>query len=63
MYDDATGWFAEWEDDDGSGWRPVLQCSGGFMVTCQGPWFYSEQECLDFIRHDILGAGMFDEGD
>ena len=52
-------WWAEW-DERYSGtyrWRPVLQCDG-FTVTCDGPWFATERECLDFVRREIVGAAV-----
>ena len=55
------GWFSEWDEDQKDTsftWRPVLQLDG-FMVTCQGPWFDSEEACDEFIREDIVGRGMW----
>jgi len=57
-------WWAEDDQEEGIvhkyaswTWRPVLQCDG-FVVTCDGPWFATERECLDFIRTEILHAGI-----
>jgi hypothetical protein len=58
---DETGWYAE-EDTDapvaGFAWRAVLQLPG-MVVPTEGHWFETEAACLEFIRDDILGKGLF----
>jgi hypothetical protein len=59
MYE--TGWFAEECTDAphaGFTWRAVLQLPG-LVVPTDGLWFDTEAECLDFIRDDIIGQGLF----
>lgn len=56
-----TGWFACFERGDEAvsdeyPWRPVLSL-GGYMVSTDS-WFKTEDECLDFIRTQILGQPL-----
>jgi hypothetical protein len=55
------GWFADYDDDQDSDWhgkwRPYLQLDGMcFPLADIG--FYSEADCDQFIRDDILGKGL-----
>lgn len=56
-----VGWFADLDEDQKSPmWQPCLQAQGG-VVTNLDISFTTEQDCLDFIRTEVLGCGMFDE--
>lgn len=58
---DETGWYAEECTDapvEGYTWRAILQLPG-IVVPTDGHWFDTETACLDFIRDDIIGKGMF----
>jgi hypothetical protein len=54
------GWFAEQGDNQPApwNWRPVLQLDG-MVMPADGPWFDTEAGCLEFIRDNVLGRGMF----
>lgn len=56
------GWFADVDEDGSEGypWAMFLQVDG-FCYRLGEVWFPNEQECLDYIRSDVLGLGMFDE--
>lgn len=56
------GWFADLADEEERDprcpWQPFLQISG-----CCFPlpvWFASEEDCMEFIRDDIVGRGLLD---
>lgn len=59
------GWYAEEDEDvrdEGKPmWRPVLQLNGHVM-TCDGPWHLTKDECEAFIRQDVIGKGMWPDG-
>lgn len=61
----AGWWFAEQDPDEDGGalkypWRPVLQLDG-MVMRCDGPWFATEQDCLEFIRDNVIPrAGLTD---
>lgn len=51
-----TGWFADIDSDDATPpyiWQPCVQVTGGLCTSLQ-IWFASKEECLKFIREDIL---------
>lgn len=54
------GWFADIDDPppDGFPWTPCLQVSGA--VHAFDVHFKTREECEQFIREEILGAGMLD---
>lgn len=57
---DRTGWFADFDEDEDDGrWVPVLQVDGCCFTFPAG--FNTEQDCLDFIRHSILGKQLLKE--
>ena len=57
--DPKRGWFAEIDDEAATEykWRPVLQADG-WLGELGDIWFRTEQECLDWIKTEILGHGM-----
>jgi hypothetical protein len=56
---EPTGWFADIDPDVDHRWQPCLQLGG--WCPSMPVWFKSEQECLDFIRDEIIGQGMYDQ--
>lgn len=55
-----NGWWAEHTDADDRRypWVPTLQSEGCcFSLPI---WFASEEECLDWIKSDIIGLGFLD---
>ena len=56
-----VGWFADLDKDQKTPmWQPCLQLQGG-IVTNLDISFTTERDCLDFIRAEVIGHGMFDE--
>lgn len=57
-----TGWFAEFDEDGPADakWRPTLQLAGGVGADFE-MWLRTEEDCLRFIREEVIGAGMFPE--
>lgn len=56
----GRGWFARLGDDDDAFpgyWQPTLQLDG--LQVPSGIGFTTEEDCLDFIRTEILGKGMW----
>lgn len=54
---DAGYWFAATDEEEGAGgfvWRAYLQLPG----WCPGlpAWFSSEEECVRFIKEQVIGA-------
>jgi hypothetical protein len=54
-----TGWFADRGPTD-DGWFPCVQTET--LNLDLEVWFETEAECLRFIREEILGLGLLDEG-
>lgn len=52
----GKGWWAEEDCEEDQGWRPVLQLDG--YVATFDIWFRTEQDCEDWIRTSVIGAGM-----
>lgn len=55
------GWFADTAMDgddppDGYPWQPVLQAGNSCHPI--DVWFRTEEECLSYIRDNILGKGV-----
>lgn len=60
---DQTGWFAD-IDSDQTGeyrWQPCLQLDG--WCPPLPVWFKTEQDCLDFIRTEVISQGIYDDGE
>lgn len=58
----AGWWYADYDEDgdDATPWRPGLQLDG-MVMTCDGPWFATEQDCLEFLRDTVIPrAGLTD---
>jgi hypothetical protein len=58
----ASYWWAE-HDPEGAlspnyPWRPTLQTGSSMCHSFEGISFGSEEDCLDFIRTEIIGAGL-----
>ena len=51
------GWFADFdpEADPRWPWKPMLQTPSGTLASIDSPSFTSEQDCIDFIRDEIIG--------
>ena len=57
-------WYAERDDEALAGrrmWRPVLQLDG--HVCAFAIWFDTEQECVAFIRNEVMPATLDPEMD
>lgn len=54
------GWLADVDEDQEGAfvWRAVLQLVGIQVVT-DGPWFDTEDACLEFIETEIVGKGLW----
>lgn len=51
------GWFAD-IDEDAPGdtqWQPCLNLESGH-IPCFEVWFKTEQDCLDWIRREVIPA-------
>ena len=55
------GWYAEESEVADRGWFGVLQLDGYVAPLEDGPWFASEQACLDWLRNQVVGEGMLPE--
>lgn len=58
---ERRGWLADVDESAPaySRWQPVLQADGVCLPF--EIWFSTEAECLDWIRRDVLGRGMWAE--
>lgn len=58
----TRGWFADVdpEHDPPYQWQPCLETGVGHVPSFP-IWFATERECLDWIAHNVVGVGMFDE--
>lgn len=62
-YVQSLGWFASETDEDDPDhneefpWRPFLQLPG--LQVWLSISFQTEEACLDFIKKDVLGKGLF----
>lgn len=58
----ANYWWAEHDPENALSrdypWRPTLQVGSGMCISLEGVSFGSEEDCLDFIRTEIIGAGL-----
>lgn len=60
MTTDRRGWFSDIGDDEDDRltyrkmWSPCLELGTGIMPHIE-IWFYTEAECDDFIKTEILG--------
>lgn len=59
--DEKKGWFADVDPDAGTRfiWQPCLQLEGA--CSALDIWFENEEDCLEFIRTEILPLGMLDD--
>lgn len=57
------GWFADLSDEDErdphAPWQAFLQLEG-HCHALDGVWFYTEADCVEFIRTEIVGRGWFE---
>ena len=56
------GWFADVDLDVKAGppkWQPCFETGHGHVPSF-AIWFDTEEECLGWIRENILGAGLLD---
>lgn len=55
----SAGWFADVSDEadrtEGFPWQPFLQLDG--LCLPLPMWFATEEECVVFIRTEIIGRG------
>lgn len=49
-----SGW---WADQEADGWAPTFQIGRAGCVSLP-IWFKTEEECLSFMRENIIGAGL-----
>jgi hypothetical protein len=59
MSGDNRGWFADIDEGTPSGdmqWAPFLQLDWG--APSMDVWFASEEDCLRFIREEVVGKGV-----
>ena len=59
MSDYPTGWCAS-VDDEATGdwkWQPTLAVPG--MCLTFDMWFVSQDDCMAYIREEILGQGLW----
>lgn len=49
-------WTAVRDPEQNGEWQPCLDGIGAFEI-----WFLTEAECVEFIKSDILGAGLASE--
>jgi len=52
---DKNFWWPEL-DNEQPGWCPTLQTDTGCFSLPM--WFETETECLEYIRNEIVGAGV-----
>lgn len=54
-------WFADVDPEATFRWsyRPYIQTKGG-VVCSLDIWFEDEEECLEFVRNEIVGVGILD---
>jgi len=57
----TTGWFADVDPDvsDDHTWQPCLLLDD--IRLSLDLWFATEEECLAFIRKDVVGRGVLGE--
>jgi hypothetical protein len=57
---DRRGWFADLDESatDDFRWAPHLQADG--VIPSLDIWFRTEDECMDWIRENVIGRGLFD---
>lgn len=57
---DSRGWYAEEDPEVATDyrWRPALQANG-WAGELDGIWFQTEQACIDWIKTEILGHGLY----
>ena len=56
--ENTTGWFADVDPDVGDDhtWQPCLLLDD--IRLSLDLWFASEEECLAFLRKEVVGRGM-----
>jgi hypothetical protein len=61
--ENTTGWFADVDPDvsDDHTWQPCLLLDD--IRLSLDLWFASEEECLAFVRKEVVGRGMLGERD
>lgn len=59
--DDRQGWFADVDPEEaprrGYEYQPCLQLEGGICLSFD-VWFKTEDECVDYIRTNIIGKQL-----